>query len=332
MAQQKNSIEGQWTPLVDSATQGVPLSTDDLRQMSNNFAPTTKADHIPVRFGPAKGTGTVVAKISALKQAGSVLSGKLVDVDPRFDELMQAGKLGRRSSRSLSFTRDTSNGASLDAMGFHPPRIYHASGWHDGPCTDGALNDLLGAHREGDCIQFNANDVGTISVVMSEQPRRATKSGAGKRNSQQLHERTLEYAEKNKVNYCVALDRVAKQNPELTMPDQLQGTSKEPQTISGVLAAEGLRFQRNDEALAERAKQLAYEKRISFSEALDRVVEENPHLLLPDGVFSFGETAAPKRNDEKLCDLAKARAREKGITYTDALNDVVQAHPELTRR
>ncbi len=317
-------------PLVDSAVQGVPLTADDLDQMVKNFQPTSKADHIPVRFGPAKGNGPIVAKISALKNDGSVLSGKLADVDPGFNELMQAGVLGRRTSRSLSFERDADKGASLAEMGFKPPRIYHAGSWHDGPSSSAALDDLVGAHREGEAIQFCAGDAGLVEVVLSLQPRRAAKSGgANKRNSERLNDLAKARQQEKGISFCEALEAVARENPKLTLPDYLSGNVQ--QSASNVLANEGWRYQTNSEDLAERANALAYEKNISYEEALSRVVEENPRLTLPDGVFSFDEGTRPKTNSEKLADLAKARAREHRLSYCDALTDVARKHPELTR-
>ncbi len=326
MADKKNSsIEGTWVPLVDSGNRNVPLSDDDLQDMVNNFQPDTAADHIPVRFGRAQSNSPLVAKISALKSEGTVLSGKLTNVDPRFDELMQAGKLGRRNMRSLAFARDPDKGAVLTEMGYMPPRVFHAGAWHDGPSDGAALDDLLGAHREGDCVQFCSSDAGRVEVVTSTQRPRI------KRNSERLNERAKARQQERNISFGEALSQVARENPRLTMPDWTSFEMGTQQSASRPPAAESFRFQTNSEALSELAKELAYEKRINFSKALRRVIEENPKLTLPDGVFSFDEGTKPKTNNEKLAELAKARAREKSINYCEALTEVVARHPELTR-
>src|SRR5271157_3237256 len=142
----KNSIEGQWMKLADTTNEEMPLTEDDFDDVVRNFKPETKADHIPVVFGRASGDGPQIAKVSALRRNGSALSGKLTDVDPRFDKLFQAGKL---TQRSISYNRTPEEGTSLAKFGFIPPRVYSAGGMQEGPATDKALSALADAQSTG---------------------------------------------------------------------------------------------------------------------------------------------------------------------------------------
>jgi hypothetical protein len=275
---EKKTIEGQWVPLVSTTNGNVPLSNTDLDDIVRNFKPATVADHIPVRFGRAKGDGPVVARVSDLRRDGSLLSGKLVNVDPRFNQLFQAKKLGARTSRSMSFARTAENGASLAGFGFMPPSVYSAGAFRDGSATDAALTSLAAADSACGSVRFNANDAGYLEVMM-EQATKAMKqpmknSGTEALRFQTNSERLTELAKAHqcevKVSFGEALTLVAKENPQLTLPD-------------GVIS---FRDTSNPKSNSQRLSELAYsrqrEDKISFGEALAQVAAENPDLTALD--------------------------------------------------
>ena len=269
---EKQSIDGQWVRLASTTNGNVPLSNSDLDDIVRNFNPTTVADHIPVRFGKAKGNGPVVGRLSDLRRDGPSLSGKLAGVDPRFDQLFQSGKLGGRTSRSLSFARMPGKGATLTGYGFMPPGVYVAGAMNDGPSTDAALSSLAAADTAGESVQFNANDAGRLEVTM-EQPtmKRSTKhSGAETLRFQTNSERLTELAKarqrESKVSFGEALTQIAAEHPELTLPD-------------GVISFGNTSDRKSKtHQLSDLAKQRQREGKISFSEALEQVARENPEL------------------------------------------------------
>jgi hypothetical protein len=197
-AAKKQKLEGQLIPLASAdcaSSHGSPLSESDINEMIGNF---DRSSPVPVRFGRAKGRGPVVAKITSLQRDGNKMVGALADVDPRFEELY-GEKLGGRSSRSLAFDRDDEKGKSLSEFGFMGPRVFYGGSWHDGPCTDAALDDLLDAHRGGDCVQFNAGDAGRLELVFPEiasSPRqKERRNSSPETNSAKLHRLTVGFQE-----------------------------------------------------------------------------------------------------------------------------------------
>jgi predicted transcriptional regulator len=269
---EKQSIDGQWVRLASTTNGNVPLSNSDLDDIVRNFNPTTVADHIPVRFGKAKGNGPVVGRLSDLRRDGPSLSGKLAGVDPRFDQLFQSGKLGGRTSRSLSFARMPGKGATLTGYGFMPPGVYVAGAMNDGPSTDAALSSLAAADTAGESVQFNANDAGRLEVTMEQHTMKQPTKHSGaetlrfQTNSERLTELAKARQRNDKISFGEALSKVAEENPELTLPDGVI-SFREP---SGPKS--------NGQRLSELAYSRQREDKISFSEALEQVARENPEL------------------------------------------------------
>ncbi len=337
-AAKKQGLEGQLIPLAsaDGASfHGSPLSEADINEMVNNF---DRSSPVPVRFGRAKGRGPVIAKVTALQRDGDKMVGKLADVDSRFEELYGSQKLGGRSSRSLAFDRNDEKGKSLVEFGMMPPRVFYGGSWHDGPSTDAALDDLLDAHRGGDCLQFNASDAGRLELVFPEiassHRQKERRNSAPQTNSAKLHQLTLEYQEGHggaeKVSYGDALTIVARNNPALTLPD---GAAR-PQSSNETL--ERLAPEANSVQLHKLAKERQQEKSISYGEALDIATREHPELTLPDGAArSRSREQHPlsgcrfQTNNERLTELAKERQEERNISFAEALAEVVEDNPFL---
>ena len=236
--------EGQFVPLVNTGDAKVPLTKDDLDAMLENFQPKTIADHIPVRFGRANGDGPIVARVSALRRDGAALSGKLVNVDPRFDQLLKSKKLGGRTRRSLRFERAPESGASLTGYGFLPPRIYSsAHGMEDAAeHTDAGLSKLAGADSAGETLQFSASDAGRVEFVVEERPRKFHFAS----NSEKLSDLAKARAEQSGVSFGEALTRCAKEHPELTR-ETGPAFAEAAQSRVASESLEGWRLQRNSE-------------------------------------------------------------------------------------
>jgi hypothetical protein len=320
--------EGEWVPLADTGNDNVPLTKADLDSMVSNFQPSSIADHIPVRFGRANSDGPIVANVSALRRDGAKLSGKLVRVDPRFDQLLKSKKLGGRTARSMRFERDPEKGASLTGYGFLPPRVYGGgAGMHEGDSTDEGLSKLANKDSAGEVVQFNANDAGRVEFIITDGPtKRSAAQHHGRAfpfdpNSVKLNDLAVARQHEQHISFAEALTAVAAAHPELTVPSRDHSVEQQGETW---------RFQTNSGRLSELATQRAREdKTLSFGEALSQVAAENPRLTLPDGVISF-EEEAPKSNGQKLTDLANKRMRQHHVSFGEALSAVAAEHPELT--
>lgn len=316
---EKQSIEDTWIPLarpVEPQPNGTQsLTDDDLDAIADNFQPETEADHIPVRFGGAKGDGPVIAKISALRRSNDGLDGKLVKVDPRFDELFRANKLGARNRRTVGIVRDPDTGPTMTGYGFDPPRTPGSSEWPE--ATSKTLDDLVKKHRSGEEVQFAQGD-GRLSIVFME-PQRRDKL-RGEPNSQRLSDLATKRARDRSISFGEALSQVARERPELTQPQSMTRSARR---------SDGWRFQTNSEALAEKAKSRADEKEISYSEALSQCAAENPNLTLPDNVWAPAEAPVLTRS-AKLNEIAKAWQRDRNCSFSEALSYCAERHPELT--
>jgi len=331
---EKKSIEGQWVKLAGVGDGVPPLTSTDLDDMVRNFQPESEAEHIPVHFGKPNSGGPVLAQISALKRDGSALSAKLEKVDPRADQMYQAGKLGGRTYRSLAFARTPESGATLTGYGFAPPRVYSAGANRDGETTDAALSKLAADDTAGEVIQFAASDAGWIEIIM-ETLKKLSPWEILRRNSQKLSDLATTRQQARNISFGEALKQVAAEHPSLTAPNRARP----------VAARETLHFETNSEKLSDLAKQRARAEKISFGEALSACAAENPHLTLPDRIISFGDADGPRSNSQRLRDgetfrfqtnsealseLAKQRQREDKISFGEALSACAAENPHLT--
>jgi len=88
----------------------------------------------------------------------------------------------------------------------------------------------------------------------------------------------------------------------------------------------------NPQRLSDLAMKRSRDRNISFGEALSQLAHERPELTQPSSGAGAPGAAGWRfqSNDELLAEKAKARAGEKGISYSEALSQIVGEHPELT--
>jgi hypothetical protein len=320
----KKSLEGQFQKFMRAGKYGEnTYSPSDLDEVVSNFDPEgTGKTRVPVVFGKSDGAGPTVAQLSELRSDGDTLSGRMIEVDPRIEQLSRANKLGTR--RSFTVKR-TPAGLALDKVGIHGPRVYTNTVWQDGPGTDAALTDLAkAASTHHGTAAFDAGFAERV-ITFSEESTVEVPSVRGAicqvdKNSVELNALAVRRQREQSISFSEALTAVAAAHPELTVPSR--GHSVEQH-------GEAFRFQTNSERLSELATQRAREdKTLSFGEALSQVAAENPRLTLPDGVISF-EEEAPKSNGQKLTDLANKRMRQHHVSFGEALSAVAAEHPEL---
>lgn len=321
----KQSLEGSWQKLMRAGTYGEnSYSPSDLDEVVSNFDPgPSGASKIPVLFGNSDGGGPIVAKVSKLRRNGDTVSGQLTEVDPRIDQLNQAGKLGTRQSFTV---KRTPAGLTLDKVGIHAPRVFVGDVWRDGPGTDAALTDLANASTQPVAATLDVRFAGTaISFTEGSTAGVPNLRGAARivvdGNSLKLNDLAVKRSHEQRVSFSEALITVAAEHPELTVPSRGHSAEQYSETF---------RFQTNSERLSELAGLRQREDRtLSFGECLSQVAAENPRLTLPDGFISF-EEETPKSNGQQLSALAYKRAREEHISFGEALAQCSVEHPELT--
>jgi hypothetical protein len=278
----KKSLEGQFQKFMRAGKYGEnSYSPSDLDEVVANFDPEeTGKTRVPVVFGKSDGAGPTVAKLSELRSDGDTLSGRMIEVDPRIEQLSQANKLGTR--RSFTVKR-TPAGLALDKVGIRGPRVYTSSVWQDGPGTEAALNDLAKAastqHGTG------AFDVGFAEPVIYFVEESTVEVPSARRaiyqvdkNSVELNALAVRRQREQSISFSEALSAVAAAHPELTVPSRNHPVEQQ---------GESWHFQTNSEALNERAIAVARAQKISFAEALAQVVEDHPELTLPDRVITL---------------------------------------------
>jgi predicted transcriptional regulator len=160
------------------------------------------------------------------------------------------------------------------------------------------------------------------------------------KNSAQLSELAKRRQSERNITFSEALQQVAGEWPELTQPGTV--TVMEFSDASGnvyltsfsePIQAHGSVHDRSTK-LHELAKDRVSKKQISYGEALSQISEENPDLI---GAVAGGGIDHTRHRiihrqlaDAELNQLARARQRDKGISYGEALQQITQEHPELT--
>jgi predicted transcriptional regulator len=123
--------------------------------------------------------------------------------------------------------------------------------------------------------------------------------------------------------------------------DELEKQTFGTQSVIGFSEARGpvfntgrIRVDPDSVRLSEAAKQLASEKSITFAEALGQVSTIQYSIgTQPSGKPQSSRSVIPADpNSVRLSELAKQRARDESITFSEALSQVASEQPELTKR
>ncbi|QNI34527.1 hypothetical protein H7849_11890 [Alloacidobacterium dinghuense] len=329
----------------DYRAQGKSVITrSDLERVIRNYDPTYH--EAPVCVGHPKDNLPAYGWIDRLALDGDVLLAREKQVDPKFNEARQAG---RYKKRSAAFYQDAAGNVAglrhVAYLGAQPPEVK-------------GLQD----------VQFN--DSGRTFIVFGEEESVADEKTMEERLKaffSELFGRKTEGATFSEADVKrIAGEAVtAATQPLTTKITQLetdlksQGTafSEREQKIAGAEVA-----QRGVDAIT-RLKSAgkwipAYEKMglglvfgelaktsatVEFGEGdakkqvapLQLLVEflEGLPKIVPGGTNFTGVTvvAGGKGAGDPLTDAARARQKEKNITFSEALDQVAQENPELTR-
>jgi predicted transcriptional regulator len=209
-----------------------------------------------------------------------------------------------------------------------PPRHYRTGALQESQATDAVLSSLAASDTAGEVLQFNANDAGRIEVIM-------TTEQLAKPNSQRLSDLAKKRQREEKISFGESLSRVARERPELTLPDGMTAPRAAHHAGAGTFRfessseADTFRLESNSERLSDLAKERQREEKISVGEALTQVAAENPELTAPGTTIDFGERR-PETNGEQLTRFAKERQRADKVSFGEALAEVARERPELT--
>jgi hypothetical protein len=318
----------QWIQLFRAGDYGQQGSytEHDLDRMVSNYDPSFH--EAPVVIGTPKDASPAWAWIAELKREGSTLLGKLRQVQPAFDRMLAAEQFPKRS---ITFYR-TPNGPSLRHVGFLGAKPPYISGLPGIAFSEAAQKTIE--------IEFGGPFADGEAKFMERQ--QSFRRIPVDQNSAQLSELAKRRQKERNITFSEALQQVAGEWPELTQPGAV--TVMEFSDASGNVyftslsePAQSRGSVLHDRAakLHELAKDRAIKKRISYGEALGQVSKENSDLVgaaAEDGIDDTRRSIIHSHlAGAELNKLAKARQRDKGISYSDALDEVRQEHPELAQ-
>ncbi len=317
-------MSSQWVELFHAGDYGRQGSYTerDLDQVVSNYNPAFH--EAPVVIGTPKDTSPAWAWVEKLKRQGSALLGRLKQVQPEFGRMLATEKFPKRS---IAFYQ-TANGPALRHVGFlgaKPPALE----WLPGVAFSGANQKTIE-------IEFEPRN----EAIFMERQQSPT-DAPSYRNSVQLAELAKCRQRERNITFGEALTQVAAEWPELTQPGAvtvLQFTDAEGNlyrtSFSEPIQSRGSVSDRAAK-LHELAKDLATKKNLSYGEALARVYADHPELV---GValenrfdYTRQESIHSHLAGAELNQLARARQKDKGIPYSDALGEITREHPELAQ-
>jgi len=208
-----SKLSDQWIELFRAGNYGDKgeYSERDLDQIVANYNPSFH--EAPVVIGHPANDLPAWGWVDSLKRVGGTLLGKLKQVQPAFEEMVQQGLFKKRSIGLYH----TDKGLALRHVGFlgaQPPEIK-------------GLTDVRFSAGNGVEIEIAASmneprkqAFGTQSVLFNDSGFLMTNTGRIRvsANSVRLSELAKQRASKMSITFSEALDQVAKEQPELTQP------------------------------------------------------------------------------------------------------------------
>jgi predicted transcriptional regulator len=320
-------MSNQWIEIFHAGSYGQQGSytEHDLDRVVSNYDPSFH--EAPVVIGTPKDGSPAWAWVAQLKREGTALLGRLTQVQPAFEQMLKQGQFPKRS---IAFYR-TVNGPSLRHIGFlgaRPPALEGLPGVAFSSSTQRAIE-----------IEFEGPFADREALFMEKQ--QSSRHFLVNHNSAQLSELAKRRQREKNITFSEALTQVAGEWPELTRPgndvtilefsdgdgNSFLCTFGEPTAQSGGSVAE------RAAKLHELAKDRASKKRISYGEALGQVYKENSHLVGAAAGSGIDDTRLSVIHDQlagaELNKLARARQKDRDISYENALEQIRQEHPEL---
>jgi hypothetical protein len=199
-----SKLENQWIEIFragDYASQG-KFTEADLDQIVLNYQPSNpEFEDAPATIGHSDGSGAPAwAWWSAIKREGKLLLGKMKDVQPQFEEMVQNRMFPKRS---IGLVKRANSGWNLQHVAFLGAKAPQVKG----------LADCKFSDRTG-LMHVELEEKFDIAKAMKGVNSRY----AVDENSAKLHAAVTEFCEKEKVDYLTGCFEVLKKHPELEAP------------------------------------------------------------------------------------------------------------------
>lgn len=352
-----SKLTDQWIELFRAGDYGAKgkFTVQDLDRIAASYDPSFH--EAPLVIGHPESNKPAYGWIDRLKRSGEVLLGKPKQVDPEFEAGVEAGRFKKRS---VAFYK-TPSGYSLRHVGFLGAKPPDVKGLADAVFHDqdtevievtfeedsmqfdekgfferlGAwLKDNLGTARSAEVKTFSEDDVKRIAADAAKTAAaEAVKPLQTTIAEQQLKIVKFEEdgkAAKTATAATAAIDKLKAAGKWLPAFDKMgvalvfDELAKSTETVE---FGEG----------ADKKKVSPVEVLASFFDQLPKIVptgkifETKKIEFAEDGSRVNSVTAQASANSSKLHSLASARAKEKSMSYGDALSQVARENPSLTQ-
>jgi hypothetical protein len=326
----------------DYTAQGkAKVTRDDLTRVVNDYDPAFH--EAPVCIGHPEDNLPAYAWVDRLKLNGDTLLAKEKDIDPQFAEMRRQGKFKKRSA---AFYRDGDGKIAglrhVGWLGAQPPAVkglrdvafddhgkdhfeieFEEETEVDKPIKEQIAEffaEMFGKKQTASAATFSEDDVKRIvgEAVKPFESKVETLEGDLKSQTAKFAERESAIAQgEAKQVVAGAISRLKEKGCWLPAFDKMHLPE---------IFAEAAKSDKKYEFGEGDAK-----KTLSTLDMLTEFFEGLPQIV-PSGRIVTHEPAAHRgaKTGDPLTDLAKARAAEKKISFSDALAQVAEENPELT--
>jgi len=334
----------------DYRPQGKSLITRaDLERVIRNYDPSFH--EAPVCVGHPKDNLPAYGWIERLALDGDTLVAKERQVDPQFDE---ARKAGRYKKRSAAFYQDASGNVTglrhIAWLGAQPPEV---KGLQDVQFEDGDRKFIEVSFGEEESVDVNEKQSVREQMKTFFAEMFGTKEGVktfSEDDVKRIAEEAVTTATAPFVAKITALEADLKgQGTKFSEREQaIVGAEVKQRGVAamdrlktagkwvpafekmglGLVFGELAKITTTVEFGEGEAKKTVtpLETLVLFLEGLPKIVPDRTHFA-----GGAGAASGAKGSGDPLTDAAKARQKEKNITFSEALDQVVQEHPELTQ-
>jgi hypothetical protein len=289
-----DSLNGQWMEILHVGTDdGETYTPADLDEMVREYKSRADGSEAPVSLGlPSQGDSAPIGKIEALRRVGDSLQAKFTGIDPRVEHLYGRGVF---SKKFVQVVRKP-DGDSLRRIGLIHP-VYSAGASHDNMTP--SLEELM--KRNTGNKEHSFGDGGRRGGWIGFESELGLKPSAS----------AVVDSLKARGYWSNRYDRAGIQRI-------FGAVDHTPAVGSMATLLIGLRDNVNNcdpgrAVLSECARYWARTRGVSFCEALDHVSQ-----------------TAWNPSGDPLTDAARARQKEKNLSFGEALEQIAEEQPELT--
>jgi hypothetical protein len=322
------------------------FSADDLDRIVQNYDPATH--EAPACVGHPKDDLPAYGWADRLMRQGDTLLAKFKEVDPAFEDAVQAGRYKKRSAAFyLDDAGRIENLRHVAFLGAQPPEVKGLKnlqfddngreftavdfGEENGMSVDEkSVKDQIKAFfaemfaPQQQAVAFTEADVKRIASEAAQSATTALQAKVSELQAQ-LSTQTAKFSERETA---IATGEVRQRAIDAVNKLKSQGRwipAFEKMGISLVFAelakdSETLEFGEGESKRQATALEILAE----FMESLPRIVPEGRTFTAPATRRTKGSSGDP------LTDAAKARQKEKNITFAEALAQIASEEPELT--